>query len=284
MKPLPYRLLDFGEGRKLEAIGDYRIVRPSPAARDARRSDAWNDIDAEFDDIDRVWKFNRRWPADLRVDCGDFHMPASPTPFGHIGLFPEQRQRWRELVSRHPLAPESAALNLFAYTGAATIALAKAGYRVVHVDAARPNVAAARAAAKQNGLSEHPIRWLVDDAVKFVARETRRGNRYEVLVLDPPAYGHGPAGKAWRLERDLWPLLDASLSLLSMPGGILVSGHSADMDHRDLRRWFEKNGPKIRPEIPWTDACYDGRRLRIPCVDGRHLDAGYSLFLHLRDS
>ncbi|WP_153555714.1 class I SAM-dependent methyltransferase [Roseimaritima sediminicola] len=275
MQAATYQLIDFGEGRKLESLGDFLIDRPSPAALHQRaRSDGWARADARFDVRSKRWSFRRRWPESLFVDCGPFRMPVQPTPFGHIGLFPEQHANWQWLhrqAAAHREAGEHPfrGLNLFAYTGASSLAIASGGGSAVHVDAAKPNVAAAKRAAAANHFDDS-IRFLTDDARKFVARELRRGRVYDLIVLDPPAYGHGPGGKAWRLERDLWPLLDDCLKLLSRPERrLLVTGHSEQVDHRDIQRYLtQRCGDRVAIEAG---------RSSLPDAAGRRLDCGFSV-------
>ena len=212
-------------------------------------------------------------------------MPVRPTPFGHIGLFPEQARNWQWLrhpsALRHPselagdeTAPPTA-LNLFGYTGASTIALVFGGFQVAHVDAAKPNVQAVRAAADLNNLSDPPIRYLVDDAAKFVAREKRRGNQYHTIVMDPPAYGHTPKGKTWRLERDLWMLLDDCVELLERGQfRILVTGHSPQVDSPDVSDYFHETLPQ-RMQISSAQFHIQSGRLQLSDASGRELDAGF---------
>ncbi len=237
---VPYRLIDFGDGRKWEALGDYVLDRPSPAAQRAKPIQHVRPaVDARFDSVEKTWQFTTPWPRGLMIDCAGFLMPVSPTPFGHIGLFPEQFDNWAWLRRQLPSAQPQQALNLFAYTGASSIAMAVGGAQVVHVDAAKPNVQAAKRAAELSG-TDTTIRFLVDDASKFVVRELRRGNRYQTIVLDPPAYGHGPRGKAWRLERDLYPLLSNCLQLLSPPPcRLLVTGHSESVNQQEVAAWLQ---------------------------------------------
>ncbi len=270
----PYRLIDFGDGRKLEALGDYLVDRPSPAAIHATRarSNEWSAADARYDEASRQWAFRRPWPESLLLDCGGFRMPVRPTPYGHIGLFPEQFDNWRWLASR-PAAPDDEALNLFAYTGASTMALVTAGYRVAHVDAAKPNVSAAGDAARQNGWTDPPVRYLVDDAAKFVARERRRGRTYHTVVLDPPAYGHGPQGRTWRIERDVWPLLDDLLSLLPQDNfRLLVTGHSPQVDSTDIVEYLRQHQ---RLRRIFSRMHVTARRSQLTDASGRVLDTGF---------
>ena len=226
----------------------------------------------------KQWHHRDPWPDDLAVNCGGFCMPVRPTPFGHIGLFPEQFDNWNWLQS----AGSGKALNLFAYTGASTIALASAGYEVAHVDAAKPNVQATRQAAQLNGLQDAAVRYLVDDAAKFVAREVRRGNQYDTIVLDPPAYGHSPQGKAWRLQRDLWPLLEGCLDLIDPSNfRLLVTGHSPDVSGPDVVE-FLKDQIKNHGVENSTGSRFASGRSQLVDSSKRKLDAGFYVRLECR--
>ena len=279
-----YELIDFGDGRKLESLGGYLIDRPSPAAQVIRKRKPalWKNADATFDPQRRSWNFRTLWPSELAVNCDGFVMPLRATPSGHIGLFPEQAANWNWLASSTVADGQPRhALNLFAYTGASTMALVSAGYHVAHVDAARPNVQAAREAAKRNGCEEAPIRYLVDDAAKFVAKEVRRERRYHTIVLDPPAYGHSPKGKAWRLERDLWPMLENCFRLIDARSfRILLTGHSPEVDQYDAERFFRgadllHNLPQSHLDSPLATLHIDSGRSELTDTSGRRLDAGF---------
>jgi 23S rRNA (cytosine1962-C5)-methyltransferase len=291
-----YRLIDFGDGRKLERLGDLVLDRPCPAAIGIKRAlpRQWDAANAIFRDSGdgATWEISHPWPDSLRpdsqrpdslrVDCGGFQMPCYPTPFGHIGLFPEQAPNWRwiEQFANRLLGCGQAAgvrvLNLFAYTGASTIAAAgcmrnhsEGGVsEVVHVDAARPNVQAAKQAVEINDLNKVTIRFMVDDARKFVEREKRRGRCYDLIVLDPPAYGHGGRGGAWRIERDLWVLLENCLEIASPErGGILITGHTEGFGPREIGGWLKRSLGK---------QCQMQRgRSTLPDQSGRNLDAGF---------
>jgi len=245
----------------------------------------WDDVDARFDEQARYWVHQRPWPEPLLIDFGNFVMPARPTPFGHIGLFPEQRENWQWL-SQHAQVKDAApeALNLFGYTGAATMALVRAGFRVAHVDAAKPNVAAARRVAELNELADAPIRYLVDDAAKFTAREVRRGRRYHTIVLDPPAYGHSPRGRAWRIERDLWPLLQACLRLLDPRSfRLLITGHSPQPNEADIRRFLIET-EFFRRLAGGSGLLLQSGRSQLKDRRGRWLDAGFYVRAAATDS
>ena len=166
------------------------------------------------------------------------------------------------------------ALNLFAYTGVATLVLARSGMPVAHVDAAKPNVQTARQFASANGLAGAAIRYLVDDAASFVRREIRRGHRYHTIVMDPPAYGHGPKGKPWRLRRDLPPLLSDALELFSGRSlRLLVTGHSAEMDQTDVLTFLQRKVANRR--IGRLDPIWETGRMGLIDASGRQLDAGF---------
>jgi 23S rRNA (cytosine1962-C5)-methyltransferase len=266
----PYRLIDFGEGRKLESLGDYVIERPAPPAEGfAPRQRPWPPADAVYrrrGGAKGDWIFRTPWPELSPVDCGAFMLRARPTPFGHLGLFPEQRENWRWIERVVGECDRCRVLNLFAYTGGSTLAAAAGGAEVTHVDAARPNVEAAKENARLSGFAEAPIRYLTDDARKLVPREIRRQRSYNLVILDPPAYGHAARGSAWRLPRDLWPLLDQCVRLLSRGGWILLTGHSPDVGPRQVRRWLRGLG---------IGGGMESGRLEIEAASGRRLDAGF---------
>ncbi len=282
-----YRLIDFGDGRKLESVAGRIIDRPSPAAQDHSRQHpaAWHQAQSRFCSQTKSWSHRCEWPDGLTVDCDGFQMPVRPTPFGHIGLFPEQHSNWRWLADTATKGPDStprAGLNLFAYTGASTMAMVSCGFQVAHVDAAKPNVQSARQAALINGWSDRPIRYLVDDAASFAAREVRRQNRYDTIVLDPPAYGHSPKGKTWRLQRDLWPVLQDCLALVDLRDfRILVTGHSPDVSDNDIVRY-------LRSEMSGRDrrsaqaSQFASGRSTLKDESGRKLDAGFFVRVECR--
>ncbi len=214
-----YGLLDCGNGRKLERYGRFRFIRPEPQAMWAPASDAWR-ADAEFipgadEDGGGKWQFATQVPYDgWPLAWDDVRFTAQTTPFRHLGFFPDMAPVWqwmREQVAGMA-APEC--LNLFGYTGVGTCAMAARGARMVHVDASKKSVEAARGNAALSGLADKPVRWLVDDCAKFVAREVRRGRRYDGILLDPPKYGRGPDGEVWKLEEGLPALISDCRHLL----------------------------------------------------------------------
>lgn len=284
-----YQLIDFGEGRKLESFAGYLVDRPSPAAESFPRHapGRWRLADARFDPRQRRWHHRTPFPESLAVDGGGFRIPIRLTPYGHVGLFPEQAPNWawlaRRQASPETTSPAAHALNLFAYTGAASLALLSAGFHVAHVDAAKPNVEAAKRAVEANRWGDRPIRFLVDDAVKFAAREIRRGRRYHTIVLDPPAYGHGPRGRTWRIARDLWPLLDLCFDLVEPEAfRLLVTGHSPDVGSEDIvayvREAFGRKASGAEPAASpggGVGLRTESGRSQLKDLAGRHLDAGF---------
>lgn len=228
-----YELLDAGVRRRLERFGTLTIDRPAPGADGFRLvPDAWTDADLRFD-AGAGWSGPASPAAPWSVDIDGLTMELRPTDSGGLGLYPEHAANlaWlaAQVAARASEEAPPQVLNLFAHTGLATLALARAGASVAHVDGARSAVAWARRNAELSGLADRPIRWLVDDAAGFVAREARRGRRYDGIVLDPPAFGRA-AGREWRLEEDL-PALLAACRAVAAPGAfVLLTAHSESVD------------------------------------------------------
>lgn len=203
-----YSLLDSGDGRKLEQYGDYRFVRPEPQAMWAPASGDWGAhgefVPASDADGGGRWHFDRPVPDEgWPLQWEEVRFTAQCTPFRHLGFFPDMDPVWRWMRGRLTGLDEAIALNLFGYTGVGTLALSAAGAEMVHVDASKKSVASARENAELSGMADRPIRWLVEDAGKFAAREVRRERRYDGILLDPPKFGRGPKGETWRLEESL---------------------------------------------------------------------------------
>lgn len=286
-----YQLIDFGDGRKLESLAGYVVDRPSPAAEGispacGRRQ--WIAADARYDSDRRAWDIRTPWPENSSLDAGTFRLPFRATPFGHIGCFPEQMPNWRwlgEAISqirstRLPSDGPLEALNLFAHTGGSTLAMATSGAAVTHVDAAKPSVSVARQVAMDNGLGEAKIRYLVEDAMRYVAREVRRSRKYDLIVLDPPGYGHGTGGKTWRISRDLWPLIDDCLRLLpTTNAAMLVTGHSESPNQIEIAAYLRQRivaaGEETGPQPASQRLRIDVGRSELIDLAGRRLDAGY---------
>ncbi|MCP5397387.1 MAG: class I SAM-dependent methyltransferase [Sphingomonadaceae bacterium] len=213
-----YGLVDSGHGRKLERYGPYRFIRPEPQAMWSPRLGDW-DAHAEFvpgsdEDGGGRWHFNQPVPQEgwpLKWD--DVRFTAQCTPFRHLGFFPDMAPVWSWMRSMVADEPDASTMNLFGYTGVGSLALSQCG-PVTHVDASKKSVAQARENAALAGMEDRPIRWLIDDAMKFAAREVRRGNRYDGIILDPPKFGRGPNGERWQLETGLPELVGDCRKLL----------------------------------------------------------------------
>ena len=216
-------LIDSGNGQKLERYGRFRVVRPEPQAMWAPALGDW-DPDATFvpgsdEEGGGRWVQHRPVPRSWELSRGDVRFEASLTPFRHLGFFPDMRPQWDWMRGR---ADDADVLNLFGYTGVGTLQLSAAGARMVHVDASKKSVEQGKANAQLSGMAERPIRWIVDDASKFTAREVRRSRRYDGILLDPPKFGRGPTGETWRLEDNLAPLLADCRNLLDANSRFLV--------------------------------------------------------------
>jgi 23S rRNA (cytosine1962-C5)-methyltransferase len=217
-------LIDCGDGRKLERYGPFRIVRPDPQAMWASAHRDW-EYDAIFvpgPDEDGGGRWRQRdmvVPRGWKLSRGNVSFAAHLTPFRHLGFFPDMAPQWDWMRERSAGAE---VLNLFGYTGVGTLQLSDAGARLVHVDASKRSVDYGKENARLSGMEDRPIRWIVDDASKFTAREVRRGRRYDGILLDPPKFGRGPNGEVWRLEENLAPLLADCRKLLDADSRFLV--------------------------------------------------------------
>lgn len=220
-----YGLIDSGHGRKLERYGRYRFIRPEPQAMWEPRLSNW-DADGEFvpgsdEDGGGRWRFDRPVPREgWPLGRGAVKFTAQCTPFRHLGFFPDMAPVWDWMDQQLAGDDDAATLNLFGYTGVGTLSLSEHG-PVTHVDASKKSVAQARENAALSDMAARPIRWLVDDAAKFAAREVRRGRRYDGIILDPPKFGRGPGGEVWRLEEHLPGLLGDCRALLDQDSRFL---------------------------------------------------------------
>lgn len=214
-----YGLVDSGHGRKLERYGAYHFIRPEPQAMWAPASTDW-DAHAEFvpgsdEDGGGRWEYlkptpREGWPLAWR----EVRFTAQTTPFRHLGFFPDMAPVWDWMRGRIEGMDAPECMNLFGYTGVGSLALAAAGAKVTHVDASKKSVMEGKANAQLSGMADKPIRWMIDDAMKFTAREVRRGRRYDGIILDPPKWGRGPNGEVWKLEEGLPSLIDDVAKLL----------------------------------------------------------------------
>ena len=252
-----YELLDCADGERLERWGQYALIRPDPQViwRTPREHPGWTNADARYERSQSgggSWNIRgqepgvtdqrpgdrgqetgeaRKFPERWEICYGKLKFNVSLMNFKHTGLFPEQAVNWDRIADVIGSAGRKVSvLNLFAYTGGATLAAAAAGADVCHVDAARGMVARARENAQASGLTEKPVRWIVDDCAKFVQREINRGRRYDALIMDPPSYGRGPSGEVWKLEDDLYAFLKLCAGVLSdAPLFVLINSYTTGL-------------------------------------------------------
>ena len=215
-----YEIIDCSRGEKLERWGEYILLRPDPQVlwNTPKTNPAWRKLNGHYHRSNKgggEWEF-MKLPKQWTIDYKELTFNLKPFAFKHTGLFPEQAVNWDWFgnIIREAERPVKV-LNLFAYTGGATLAAAKAGAQVTHVDASKGMVTWAKENAISSGLGDAPIRWLVDDCVKFVEREIRRGNKYDGIIMDPPSYGRGPKGEIWKLEEKIYPFISLASELLS---------------------------------------------------------------------
>lgn len=216
-----YELIDTSDGEKLERWGSAILLRPDPQViwKTERKNPFWSRTDAHYlrsSSGGGKWDYQKRLPDSWQISYKQLKFNIRPTGFKHTGLFPEQAVNW-DLFGRllRNTGRPVRVLNLFAYTGGATLACAAAGAEVCHVDASKGMVSWARENAALSGLSEKPVRWIVDDCEKFVAREIRRGSRYDAVIMDPPSYGRGPSGEIWKLEEQIYSLVQLCAQVLN---------------------------------------------------------------------
>lgn len=272
-----YEVIDVGDGEKIERYGTFILRRPDSNALSYVcdfSATWWQKTDATFKQGSKQgeWVFTHPLPASWTITYEDLSFKIAPTIFKHTGLFPEQATNWdwmRKLIktSDHPIK----VLNLFAYTGAASMACAKEGASIVHVDASKGMVLWAKENAILSGLSEASIRYIVDDVSKFVQREIRRGNTYDAIIMDPPTFGRGPKGELWKFNDKLSELIDACKQLLSdRPLFFLVSTYSANFDLEDLKKLMHEKFPLELGESECAQLVLPITHKRIP------LDCGIS--------
>lgn len=247
-----YSLLDSGHGQKLERFGPQTIIRPASQAVYPPRlpKSDWDQAGSLFSREGKAgWRRNTL-PKFWSIELEGIRFKLEPTDFGHLGIFPEQKEQWRwlqETISGKPVR----VLNLFAYSGGSTLACAKAGANVCHLDASKGMVAWAKENAALSGLAKAPIRWIVDDALKFVSREVRRNQRYDGIILDPPSFGRGAKGEVFKLERDVPKLLELCQQLLSdTPLFMLLSCHTPGVTPSILGEMLGKDSEVGEMQLP----------------------------------
>lgn len=291
-----YEVLDTSRGEKLERWGKYILLRPDPQViwSTPRERKEWKRLNGhyhrsakgggewEFHDLPEEWSINYKL-IDKGISGDSLTFNLKPFSFKHTGLFPEQAANWDwffPIIKRAvDKGREIKVLNLFAYTGGATIAAAAAGAKVTHVDASKGMVSWAKENAASSGLAEAPIRWLVDDCMKFVEREIRRGNHYDAIIMDPPSYGRGPKGEIWKIEESVYPLIEkASMLLSDDPLFFLINSYTTGLQPAVLTYMIgtligkKHEGEVISDEVglPVTES-----GLVLPCgASGRWIGAG----------
>ncbi|HLP86630.1 MAG TPA: class I SAM-dependent methyltransferase [Candidatus Paceibacterota bacterium] len=237
-----YELIDSGNGEKLERYGSYILKRPDPEAiwEKSKNISDWekaelkfvrNGIKTNLPGRQAGWVVKEGTPKSWNISYGSLKFSIKPTSFKHTGLFPEQLPNWQwteELIKKESKNRKVEVLNLFAYTGGATLACAKAGAEVCHVDGSKTAVEWARENAKLSGLENASTRWIVEDVIKFLKREVKRGHKYDAIIMDPPSFGHGPKDELWKIEENFLELMKLCKEVLSSnPLFILINGYTA---------------------------------------------------------
>lgn len=250
-----YKLLDIGNGEKVEVWGKYKLIRPDPQIiwEAKQNTQLWKDYDARYirsKSGGGNWEYKTRLPERWQIKYKELVFNIKPMGFKHVGLFPEQAVNWdfmMDKISKEKKEREKRGdnnpvrvLNLFAYTGGATIACSSAGAEVCHVDSSKGMVTWAKENAKSSGLESHVIRYIVDDTVKFVQREIRRGNKYDCIVMDPPVYGRGANGEVWDIEKDLYNLVKLCSELLTpAPLFFIINSYTCSLSCELLKQLVE---------------------------------------------
>ena len=272
-----YELLDCSEGERLERWGKVILIRPDPQViwNTPKEHPMWKHADARYVRSSQGgghWEYRRELPEFWKINYKDLTFKISPTGFKHTGLFPEQAVNWDMMIEKIKEAKsegrEIRVLNLFAYTGGATAAAASAGASVCHVDAAKGMVHWARENAELSGLSEKPVRWIVDYCKKFVEREIRRGSKYDAVILDPPSYGRGPGGEVWKLEEHVFELVSlVSEVLTEEPLFVLLNSYTTGLSASTmayvLGSAMKKFGGKVEAEEIGLPVTQSG--MALPC-------------------
>ena len=232
-----YELIDCSDGERLERWGDIILIRPDPQViwKTEKKNKLWREAHARYHRSNTgggSWQFYKKIPEVWQIKFNDLEFNLKPMSFKHTGVFPEQACNWelvRDII-KNSGREDVKVLNLFAYTGAATVSALKAGASVVHVDASKGMVQWARENAASSGVADKPVRWIVDDCMKFVAREIRREKKYDIIIMDPPSYGRGPGGEVWKLENEVYGFIEMCKQVLSDdPLAVLVNSYTAGL-------------------------------------------------------
>ena len=265
-----YELIEFGDGTKVERFGSKTIARESPSVDmfDPKVALEEFEVDASFDSREGPdCRWHGKIESDWQVSHGGKKFGLRQTPSGQVGLFPEQAQNWQWIENHSKTIAGKKAINLFAYTGGSTLALAAAGAHVTHVDSAASVVTWARENAAASSLADHPIRWIVEDAKKFVQREVKRENTYDIFVADPPSFGRGTKKETWKIDRDFEDLLELAKLLCPDPAMLILSCHTPTWDSADLEFVLERHFAIESKNI-------EAMPLMLKATDGRELPSG----------
>ena len=236
-----YKILDMADGQKLERWGDVILARPDPQIiwKEKTYSEKWKNINATYHRSKTgggVWEYKKKMPNQWQIKYKELTFNIKPMGFKHTGLFPDQAVNWDWMMDKIKKANRDIkVLNLFAYTGGATVACAAAGASVCHVDSSKGMVTWAKENIASSGLAERPVRYIVDDVVKFVNREIRRGNKYDAIIMDPPSYGRGANGEVWQFEDNIYDLVDLCTKVLSdKPLFFLINSYTTGISSKVL--------------------------------------------------
>ena len=263
-----YELLDATNHNRLERWGQTLLIRPDPQViwKNDETSPLWAKADAVYYRSAKgggQWNYHKKLPQKWQIHWNDLTLIVSPTGFKHTGVFPEQAVNWAWYQEKIRQAGRPIrVLNLFGYTGGATLACLAAGASVTHVDASKGMVAWAKENARCSGLAEAPIRWIVDDCAKFVEREIRRGKTYDAIIMDPPSYGRGPGGEVWKLEENLYPFVKLCARVLSdQPLFVILNSYTTGLAPSVLGYILQLLvGKKFGGRVTWDE-------LGLPCTD-----------------
>lgn len=275
-----YELLDTGDGFRLERWGNVVLQRPDPqiiwpkSLPEGEWAKAWAIYNTASDDVRGKWVIKKVMPNPWTIKFNQIEFLLKLSPFKHTGLFAEQAAQWEWMISRLKMKDERLkqnnlnlkpkVLNLFAYTGGATMVLAKLGCQVTHVDASKPAITWANENHKLNNLPADSIRWILDDCVKFVKRELKRGAKYDGIIMDPPAFGHSPTGKTWKFNDDLPGLLNDCVQLLSPDAKFLIiNGYATNSSALALNNILEDSTKNLKGKIEFGELCLKQKNARI---------------------
>lgn len=269
-----YKIIDMANGEKLEKWGNITLVRPDPQIiwKDKSFPEKWNQANARYNRSNTgggAWEYKKRLPESWQIKYKNLTFNIKPMGFKHTGLFPEQAVNWDWMISKIKNSKrEIKVLNLFAYTGGATVACLSAGASVCHVDSSKGMTSWAKENVESSGLREKPVRFIIDDVIKFVQREIRRGNKYDAIVMDPPSYGRGKNGEVWQFENNIADLVELCTEVLSdNPLFFLINSYTTGISSRVLENLLQLNMKKYNGKISSGEIGLpmENSKLVLPC-------------------